>query len=403
MKKYIFLKTVLFLTLIVCLCLSEEVNISAKNIYLDTNIEKAASFKTERDSASNVWTVIDSELYKYSPDGLRKIADKDSGIIRIWCFDTLYALCKHKDIYTLETVEGGKLKILEKNSKIFNFFLTKNGKRITVNIDGEIKINGLIKERIQGKQSGVGRINVDSIMFSEEASGNVWIWATEKTAHESLFDKNIILIKNKNIHKIPCDKLGLIIVNDIFEISGAVYISQFVNDFKCAKINYSTNNDVLEFKKDAVFNENSFVPVLHHHSDDGKLWVLSMIDKLVYELFYVSESKFIKYATNVVENTFYPKDRQYFMLEDNGFVWMLKGEGRGVNLILPDGKLYSFDASQGVNLVNIKQILKLPDGNILLINDISNGLRPSTLFQILKKNAAKTLSSLKLCGISELR
>ena len=384
-----------------------EDNISVQNPFTGVIDQNANQFFVAQDSALDVWFLTNHELYRYSKEGLKKFAGKEAGIIQIWGFDKVYAMCVRGEeanqsspgpgsrYYTLEIFEDGKLKKLEESSQQFIFHRSMKGDRILINSKGEIILNGKVVEKLDVPQDNVWLF---AIWFSETVPGLVWVWADEREAHSENFKKNIILIQDGKVNRISCEALGIKQVSDIIEpVEGTVYIGQCYYDPKCVKISYSTGKNGLEIKKDTEFDEKSFIPLMHKQAADGKLWMLSGALKTDrQDLSCYFEGKFVKFASDVGGNHDFCDSRD-FMLFDNGYIWLRRNTGPGINLVLPNGKVNSYDMNQGIRISGSRQIIKLPDGKILLANGGYDGTNwYEGRFQILKENSAKILSATKV-------
>jgi len=419
-NKGIAFKITVLLFLITVFFFSAEDKISENNPFLQLKNLPAARFNIVQDTSSNIWLTMNRELYGFTSEGLKKYPGEGLEIINIWGFDNLYALCESKRVYppaasekeefkrpeagsrvfVLAVREKEKLKILEESIYLFNFFRTARGDRLLITERGEIKFNGMMLEKLDMSKAEKDKLDVNSIKFSEETPGNVWIWSTNSRIHENIFKKNILLLQQGRIFRIPCENLGLAGVNDLIEpFQGVVYAGQYYNEYKCIKFRYKTDNGGLELKKEIAFDEKSFIPLMHYRAKDGKLWVLSFVPKTdlagnsLNELYYFSEGLLIKHASGVGGSMPFLSDREYFMLEDNGFIWITKGFGHGVNLVFPDGKVKSYDVNHGLRVASAKQIMKLPGGEILLVNSKIGNLKTEDIFQVLKKDSAKILGA----------
>ncbi|GEM_PF-4317184 len=397
-----------------------EDKISSNNPFLQLKNLPAARFDIVRDSSMNVWITMNRELYGYSSGELKKYPGEGLEFIKLWGFDALYAVYQRERIYSpgasekeklkrpeegssifvLAVMEKGKLKELEESFRIFNFFHTSGGDRLLVTERGEIRLNGVVVKQLDMSKADRDKLDVNTIKFSEEFPGSVWIWSTNSRVHENVFKNNFLLLKTGKIYETACADIGLAGVNDIIEpAEGIVYIGQYYNEYKCAKVDYKINNNRLEIKKDLDFEEKSFIPILHYRAQGGKLWALSITPKnniaknSLNEMYYFSEGRPVKYASGAGGNTPFLSDREYFMLEDNGFIWIAKGFGHGLNLLLPGGQVNTYDVNHGIRVANAKQIIKLPDGKILLVNSKTGRLNSEDIFQVLKKDSAGILSS----------
>lgn len=416
------LKIAAILFVLIAVFFPADPDITVKNPFVGLEDLNFSYFYVAQDSSLDVWLAMDRKLFRYSKQGFKEFDGEEAGVIRIWGFDKVYALCERSRIdtsilkgkqklrrpdpasrfYTLETVENGEFKVLEESPANFAFHRSLKGDRILINTRGEIIINGKVEVKLDVSKDERSTLDINAISFSETVPGNVWAWAKESKVHKNIFGKNVFLIRNGKVEKVSCEALGLAGVYDIIEPEeGTVYFGQYYDGYKCAKISYKEGKEGLEVLKDSNFDETSFVPVMHQLASDGKLWMLSREGKSgCNELSYYFENKFVKFASDAGVN-YYLSDSENFMLVDHGYVWLSKGEGQGVNLIFPDGKVHSFDLNQGIRVETPRQILKLPDGNILLVNANYGRMEIEEKFQVLKGDSYKILSALNIAKYYE--
>ena len=391
-------KVIIILILALSVFLPAEDNVSAENPFINVGKNGSSYYSLVQDTASNIWINTYKDLYGYSKDGLKKYTDKGSDLNRIWAFDTLYAMCGREGDFSLKIMGKSGLKEICASKSVFNFFLTKKGDKILVNGRGEIILNGRVLEKLNLKKAEITNLDVYSMMFSEEIPGSVWIWSKDHNVHNRVFEGNILLLQNENIFRVSCKNICQRVINAVIEpAAGVVYISHFWDNYQCTKISYAIKDGEIKAEKDAGFDGKTFVPGAYQRTKDGKLWVLSMdMRKNINDLYYYSEGNFILYAADVGGGYPLIKDKILFMLEDNGIFWLSKGKSQGVNLVMPGGKIKSYDSNQGVNVKDPRQIIRMPDNNILLVSADYNDIRKGKAFQVLKHNSAEILSAIKL-------
>ncbi|OGF44366.1 MAG: hypothetical protein A2231_13075 [Candidatus Firestonebacteria bacterium RIFOXYA2_FULL_40_8] len=386
-------KIVLFLMLFKCLAIAAEENIFAYNPFLELKSKEFRYIEVVQGVNADVWLILNRELYKYSIDGLKLFASEDAGVTHIWSYDTIYTQCKRGGIYSLEIVDNGKLKLIEESSFDFNFYKTAKGDKIQINTKGEIKINGAIVEKLDLSRCPGNILDVDALLFSEECPGSVWFWFKYPNIQRDVCGSFIYHIDNGKVYKLlyaPEDSHRY--VTDIVEPeAGVIYVGE---DSKSRRISYKIIEDrIIVDKLQLLQKPEDIKNTLHFRAKNGRLWAISTQgNKEKSDLFYYENGAFVKYAEGLDVN-FYNAGK-YFMLEENGYILTATGLGYGVAIVAPDKINRNYGIDQGINLGKTSKILKLPDGDILLVNINALGytIKAEKAFQLLRKDSVNILN-----------